>query len=175
MGKLDGKVAIITGGGTGIGKGIARAFAGEGASLVVASRSEKNLRRTADELSASGARVIATPTDVTDESQIIALFEGTVRQLGRLDILVNNSAVFDGGPLEELTLKTWQHVVDVNLTGVFLCSREAMKIMKPQGSGRIINIGSIRLCPCPPPRHIYSRRDTHPRKPRLLRQHTARR
>ena len=83
------------------------------------------------------------PTDVTNESQVAALFERTMQEFGRLDILINNSGAFDGGPLEELTLETWQHVLDVNLTGVFLTSREAMKIMKRQGGGRIINIGSI--------------------------------
>jgi NAD(P)-dependent dehydrogenase (short-subunit alcohol dehydrogenase family) len=143
MGQLDGKIAIITGAGTGIGKGIARGFAREGASLVVASRNRNNLDATADELRTQGATVVVIPTDVTVEAQVVALFDQTMQQLGRLDILVNNSGVFDGGPLDELSLETWQHVLNVNLTGVFLCTREAMKIMKRQRSGRIINIGSI--------------------------------
>ena len=143
MGQLEGKIAIITGAGTGIGKGIARAFAREGAKLVIAARNEQNLQRTADELRPQGAPVEVVPTDVTDEAQVIALFEHTLREFERLDILVNNSGVFDGGPLEEISLETWQKVMDVNLTGVFLCSREAMKIMKRQRGGRIINIGSI--------------------------------
>ncbi|MCX8213111.1 MAG: SDR family NAD(P)-dependent oxidoreductase [SAR202 cluster bacterium] len=140
MGKLDGKVAIVTGGGTGIGKGIARAFAAEGARVVIASRSEQTLNEAAGEL---GDQVLAVPTDLKVETQITALFERTIAEMGQLDILVNNSGVFEGGPIEELSLETWQHVVDVNLTGVFLCTREAMKIMKPAGGGRIINIGSI--------------------------------
>ena len=140
MGKLDGKVAIVTGGGTGIGKGIARAFAAEGARVVIASRSEQTLNETAGEL---GDQVIAVPTDLKVEAQITNLFERTIAEMGQLDILVNNSGVFEGGPIEELSLETWQHVMDVNLTGVFLCTREAMKIMKPAGGGRIINIGSI--------------------------------
>ena len=143
MGRLEGKVAIITGAGTGIGKGIARAFAREGASLVVASRNEENLEATADELRPLGAKVLVSPTDVTQEAQVVALFDQSVEEFGRLDILVNNSGVFDGGPLEELSLETWQAVLDVNLTGPFLCTREAMKIMKRQRGGRIINIGSI--------------------------------
>ena len=143
MGRLEGKVAIITGAGTGIGKGIARAFAREGASLVVASRNEENLEATADELRPLGAKVLVSPTDVTQEAQVVALFDQSVEEFGRLDILVNNSGVFDGGPLEELSLETWQAVLDVNLTGPFLCTREAMKIMKCQRGGRIINIGSI--------------------------------
>jgi NAD(P)-dependent dehydrogenase (short-subunit alcohol dehydrogenase family) len=140
MGKLDGKVAIVTGGGTGIGKGIARTFAAEGARVVIASRSEQTLNEAAGEL---GDQVLAVPTDLKVETQITALFERTIVEMGQLDILVNNSGVFEGGPIEELSLETWQHVVDVNLTGVFLCTREAMKIMKPAGGGRIINIGSI--------------------------------
>ena len=143
MGQLEDKITIITGAGTGIGKGIARAFANEGATLVIASRNRENLDRTAEELRPGGTTVLVVQTDVTDETQVIALFERTVQEFGRLDILVNNSGVFDGGPLEELSLKTWQKVLDVNLTGVFLCSREAMKIMKRQRGGRIINIGSI--------------------------------
>jgi NAD(P)-dependent dehydrogenase (short-subunit alcohol dehydrogenase family) len=140
MGKLDGKVAIVTGGGTGIGKGIARAFAAEGARVVIASRSEQALNDAAQEIEGS---VLGVPTDLKVEAQVVALFERTLAEMGRLDIVVNNSGVFEGGPLEELSLETWQHVMDVNLTGVFLCSREAMKIMKARGGGRIINIGSI--------------------------------
>ncbi|MDP6063355.1 MAG: SDR family oxidoreductase [SAR202 cluster bacterium] len=140
MGKLDGKVAIVTGGGTGIGKGIARAFATEGARVIIASRSEQTLNEVAEEL---GDQVLAVPTDLKVEAQVTALFERTIAEMGQLDILVNNSGVFEGAPIEELSLETWQHVMDVNLTGVFLCTREAMKIMKQVDGGRIINIGSI--------------------------------
>ena len=143
MGQLDGKITIITGAGTGIGKGIARAYAKEGATLVLAARNKGNLEGTAEETRSIGAETLVIPTDVTSEAQVIALFERTVAEFGRVDILVNNSGVFDGGPLDELSLETWQKVIDVNLTGVFLCTREAMKIMKRQGGGRIINIGSI--------------------------------
>ena len=142
MGKLDGKVAIITGGATGVGKGIARAFALEGASVVIASRNKENLERTAEELRSNGATVDVVPTDVSDEAQVIRLFDHTVREFGRVDVAVSNAGIEASGPLEELTLETWQRVVAVNLTGVFLCCREAMKIMKSQGGGRIINIGS---------------------------------
>ena len=143
MGQLEGKIALITGAGTGIGKGIARAFAGEGATLIVASRNVRHLESSAGELREHGATVLVIPTDVTDEPQVIALFARALEAFGRLDILVNNAGTFDGGPLEELSLETWRKVLDVNLTGPFLCSREAMKIMKRQGGGRIINIGSI--------------------------------
>jgi NAD(P)-dependent dehydrogenase (short-subunit alcohol dehydrogenase family) len=143
MGQLDEKIAIITGAGSGIGKAIARAFAKEGARLVIASRDRRKLERTADELRPGGAAVQVVATDVTDEDQVVALFDRTMEEFGRLDILVNNSGVFDGGPMEEMSLETWQKVIGVNLTGAFLCSREAMKIMKRQKGGRIINIGSI--------------------------------
>ncbi|HXV43748.1 MAG TPA: SDR family oxidoreductase [Anaerolineae bacterium] len=143
MVQLEGKIAIVTGAGSGIGKGIARAFAKEGANLVLASRNKENLEATAAELHPLGGTVLVVATDVTDEAQVVALFERARQVFGRLDILVNNSGAFDGGPLEALSLETWQKVIDVNLTGPFLCTREALKIMKPQGGGRIINIGSI--------------------------------
>jgi NAD(P)-dependent dehydrogenase (short-subunit alcohol dehydrogenase family) len=144
MGQLDGKTAIVTGAGTGIGKGIARAFAKEGAAtLVIASRKVENLEETANELRPLGTTVVVAPTDVAVEAQVKSLFETAMSNMDRLDILVNNSGAFDGGALDELTLDAWQRVMDVNLTGPFLCSREAMRIMKGQRGGRIINIGSI--------------------------------
>lgn len=143
MNQLAGKTTIITGAGTGIGKGIARAFAREGAQLVLASRKAERLEETRVELESQGANTLAVPTDVTDEAQVRRLFEVTLEKFGRVDILINNAGKFDGGPLEELSLETWQKVLAVNLTGPFLCSREAMRIMKRQGGGRIINIGSI--------------------------------
>ena len=143
MGQLEGKVCIITGGGTGIGKGIARAFAKEGATLVLAARQLDRLNDSAEEMRGYGAPTNVVQTDVTSEEQVKKLFETTMTDYGKLDILVNNSGVFDGGPLEEISLETWMKVMNVNLTGVFLCTREAMRIMKPQRSGRIINIGSI--------------------------------
>ena len=143
MGQLEGKVCIITGGGTGIGKGIARAFAKEGATLVLAARQLDRLNDSAEEMRGYGSPTNVIQTDVTSEEQVKRLFETTMTDYGKLDILVNNSGVFDGGPIDEIPLETWMKVINVNLTGVFLCTREAMKIMKPQRSGRIINIGSI--------------------------------
>ena len=143
MGKLDGKFAAITGAGTGIGRGIARAFAREGASLVIGSRNRKTLDFTADYLRGQGTDVVVIQTDVTVEGQVEALFEGAVREFGRIDIAVNNAGTGDYVPLAEMSLERWDRVIAVNLTGVFLGIREAMKIMKEQGGGRIINIGSI--------------------------------
>ena len=143
MGRLDDKVAVVTGGGTGIGKGIARAFASEGADLAIASRNRARLEETAGELRALGVDVLVVTADVADERQVAALFEEVMDRFGKLDILVNNSGIFERGPIDELTVEAWRRVVDVNLTGPFLCTREAMRIMKPQSGGRIINIGSI--------------------------------
>lgn len=143
MGQLDGKIAIITGAGTGIGKGIAFAYGAEGATLVLASRNKDNLLKLDDELRADGFASLVIPTDVSIEIDVINLFSKTMKEFGEVDILVNNAGIFDGGPLDKISLATWQKVIDVNLTGAFLCSREAMKIMKKQRYGRIINIGSI--------------------------------
>ncbi|MBT4125800.1 MAG: SDR family oxidoreductase [Chloroflexi bacterium] len=153
MGQLDGKVAIVTGGGSGIGKGIAKAFADEGSSVVIAARNAERLDAAAAELSSNGATVISIPTDVTSEEQVISLFAKTMDQFGKLDVLVNNSGAFDGGPVEDLTMEQWNKVIDVNVTGPFLGSREAFRIMKKQGGGRIINIGSIAA---QKPRHSSS-------------------
>lgn len=143
MGKLDGKVVLVTGGSKGIGKGIARAMAAEGANLVLAARDHEVLQRTASELAAGSVEVLAVPTDVTDEGQVAALFAQSTDRFGRLDVLVNNAGAFDGGPLDELSTEVWDKVIAVNLRGPFLCTRAAMRIMKKQGGGRIINIGSI--------------------------------
>jgi NAD(P)-dependent dehydrogenase (short-subunit alcohol dehydrogenase family) len=144
MGLLTGKTAIITGAGTGIGRGIARALAKEGAQLILAGRTQATLEGTANALGdvdAPAPQII--PTDVTNEAQVVDLFAQTIERTGRLDLIICNAGVFDGGPVDQLSLETWQHVLAVNLTGPFLCIREAMKVMKPQRSGRIINIGSI--------------------------------
>ena len=143
MGQLEGKISIITGGGTGIGLGIARAFVKEGAKVVLAARNLPRLEEAANELQGLGGTVEVVPTDVTQEAEVQSLFSKTMDTFGRLDIQVNNSGAFDGGPIDEITLETWNKVIGVNLTGVFLCTREAMRIMKTQKGGRIINIGSI--------------------------------
>jgi NAD(P)-dependent dehydrogenase (short-subunit alcohol dehydrogenase family) len=143
MSKLEGKVAIVTGGGSGIGKGIARGLAAEGAKVVVAGRRMEALHQTVQEISAIGQTAAAIPTDVTDEAQVAVLFAGAVQRFQRVDILVNNAGAVDGGPLDELSVETWDKVIATNLRGPFLCTRAALRLMKPQGGGRIINIGSI--------------------------------
>jgi NAD(P)-dependent dehydrogenase (short-subunit alcohol dehydrogenase family) len=143
MKKLDGKVAIVTGAARGIGNGIARGLAVEGAQVVIADRRPEAGAQAVKEFSASGLNVVSIPADVSDEAQVTALFAATVERFGRVDILVNNAGVADGGPLDELSVETWDRVMAVNLRGPFLCTRSAMRVMKRQRSGRIINIGSI--------------------------------
>lgn len=143
MGKLQDRVAVITGASTGIGKSIAAAFAAEGAKTVLASRSREKLEVAANEIRSAGATVHVVPTDVTAEDEVIGLFRQALENFGRVDVLVNNAGVSKGGPTDELSLNLWQQVLGINLTGAFLCSREAFKIMKRQRSGRIINIGSV--------------------------------
>lgn len=143
MGKLDGKVAVITGGGTGIGKAIGKALAEEGCDIVLAARNAARLDETAAEIAAKGVRTLAVPTDVAKEPEVIALFERAMAEFGRVDLLVNNAGVIDGGPIDELTLEKWHATFSVNVDGLMMCTREAFKIMKAQGGGRIINIGSV--------------------------------
>ena len=143
MGKLNGKVALVTGANRGIGKGIARGLAREGASLVMAARGAEELKAAVSEITALGVAVLSVPMDVTDESQVESLFAQAMGRFGRLDLLVNNAGAFDGGPLDELSTEAWDKVIAVNLRAPFLCTRAAMRIMKKQGAGRIINIGSI--------------------------------
>ncbi|MCB0184120.1 MAG: SDR family NAD(P)-dependent oxidoreductase, partial [Caldilineaceae bacterium] len=129
----QGKVALITGAGSGIGKATALALLREGYRVVVAGRRAEALQSTIDDAGAAADRVLAVPTDVTDPASVQALFAKTKETFGRLDLLFNNAGTgAPGVPLEELPLAQWQHVVNVNLTGSFLCTQEAIKIMKEQ-------------------------------------------
>jgi NAD(P)-dependent dehydrogenase (short-subunit alcohol dehydrogenase family) len=143
MGKLDGKVAIITGASQGLGRGVALVFAREGCRLALAARSVDALRGVAAECETLGVEALAVPTDLGDEAQIEALFARSLERFGRLDLLVNNAALLGGGPIEDLSGDLWRSAVAVNLTAPFLCTRAAFRIMKPQGGGRIINVASI--------------------------------
>jgi NAD(P)-dependent dehydrogenase (short-subunit alcohol dehydrogenase family) len=143
--KSNGRVAIVTGAGTGIGKAAALALLGEGWSVALAGRRAEMLDQAIAE-SAAGARALAVVTDVGKQDSVRNLFAKTVERFGRLDLLFNNAGTgAPAVPMEDLTLAQWQAVVDANLTGAFLCSQEAIRIMKAQDpkGGRIINNGSI--------------------------------
>lgn len=139
------RVAVVTGAGSGIGRAAALALLQDGYRVVLAGRREPLLAEVA-QLGGAPERCLVVPTDVTDEASVLALFDTTVRQFGRVDVLFNNAGISAPAVLlEDLTLDQWQGVVDVNLTGMFLCLRQAFRVMKtqtPQG-GRIINNGSI--------------------------------
>lgn len=141
--KLDGKVALVTGAGRGIGRAIANALAREGCQLMLASRTESQLESAAEEIAAKGTDVDFLAVDVGEVPPVQALFTRLVDRFHRLDILVNNAGAFDGGPIDQLSIETWDRVIATNLRGPFLCTQAAMKIMKGQGGGRIINVGSI--------------------------------
>jgi NAD(P)-dependent dehydrogenase (short-subunit alcohol dehydrogenase family) len=142
----SGKVAVVTGAGTGIGKASALALLRAGYAVALAGRRREALEATAAEGTSTGSRTLIVPTDVGDPAAVRALFAKTVEAFGRLDVLFNNAGL--GAPpvlLEDLTYEQWKSVVDVNLTGAFLCTQEAFRIMKSQDprGGRIINNGSI--------------------------------
>lgn len=142
---LTNKIAIVTGAGSGIGRATAVALACDGWSVVLAGRRPDALAETAA-LAPSAAPVLCVPTDVTNEDAVRTLFATTVRRFGRVDLLFNNAGVGSPPvPLEEFSLEKWRTIVDVNLTGAFLCLREAFRVMKSQTprGGRIINNGSI--------------------------------
>ncbi len=143
MGKLQDKVALVTGASKGIGLGIARGFAREGASLILAARPSPQLEAAEREMKSFGGDVLAVSADVTEEAQVEQLFAAVQQRFGRLDVLVNNAGAFDGGPIDQLSVEAWDKVIAVNLRAPFLCTRAALRIMKPQRLGRIINIGSI--------------------------------
>jgi NAD(P)-dependent dehydrogenase (short-subunit alcohol dehydrogenase family) len=144
--KSPGKVAIVTGAGTGIGRETALALLREGYAVSLAGRRMERLQETIAQAGADGARALAVPADVSDPASVRALFARTTETFGRLDLLFNNAGT--GAPpvlLEDLSHAQWKAVVEVNLTGAFLCTQEAFRIMKRQRpmGGRIINNGSI--------------------------------
>jgi NAD(P)-dependent dehydrogenase (short-subunit alcohol dehydrogenase family) len=140
------KVAVVTGAGSGIGRAVSIALLGEGYAVVLAGRRAERLHETVREAGSDGTRALPVATDVTDPSAVHRLFEMVRETFGRLDVLFNNAGVSSAGiPLEDITFEQWRKVVDVNLTGSFLCTQEAFRLMKAQQprGGRIINNGSI--------------------------------
>ncbi len=140
------KIAIVTGAGSGIGKAVSLTLLKNGYSVVLAGRRKDALEQTAKDAGDAGRHSLAVPTDVSKPESVKALFAETKKKFGRLDVLFNNAGVSAPGiPLEDLTFEQWKNVVDINLTGMFLCMQEAFRIMKEQDphGGRIVNNGSI--------------------------------
>lgn len=140
------KISVVTGAGTGIGRSVALRLIEEGYSTVLAGRRRELLEETARLSGAESARVLVVPTDVSDPVAVEKLFEETRSKFGRLDVLFNNAGIASPAvPIDELAVEDWKSVVDVNLTGMFLCIRQAFKLMKAQDpmGGRIINNGSV--------------------------------
>jgi NAD(P)-dependent dehydrogenase (short-subunit alcohol dehydrogenase family) len=140
------KIALVTGAGTGVGRAVALALAKAGYSVALAGRRKEMIDKVAGEINALGAQALAVSTDVSKRDSILALFATVKSTFGRLDLLFNNAGIgAPAVPLEELPFETWQNVVNTNLTGMFLCTQEAIKIMKDQSprGGRIVNNGSI--------------------------------
>ncbi len=140
---LQGRVAVVTGGNGGIGLGMARGLAAAGAAVVVAGRSRDKSLKAVRELKGLGARALAVEVDVTEEASVEGLIRRTVESLGRVDVLVNNAGTNVRKQPHEYTLAEWRLVLDTNLTSAFLASRAAYPVMKAQGGGKIINIGSM--------------------------------
>jgi NAD(P)-dependent dehydrogenase (short-subunit alcohol dehydrogenase family) len=145
MAEFD-KVAVVTGAGSGIGRAVALALLGDGYAVTLAGRREEPLQETAAAAGEAAPRALVVPTDISDPASVRALFDKTKEAFGRLDLLFNNAGIGAWAtPLEELPYEDWKAAVDINLSGAFLCTQEAFRLMKaqdPQG-GRIINNGSI--------------------------------
>jgi NAD(P)-dependent dehydrogenase (short-subunit alcohol dehydrogenase family) len=148
---LAGKVAIVTGGGTGIGRQMAQGLAEAGADVVLCARKPERCEQAAEELRALGVRSLGLRCDVREPAEVEAVVERTRVELGRVDVLVNNAGTSWGAPAEDYPLEGWQKVIDVNLTGVFLCSQAAGRVMIEQQAGKIVNIASVAAFGGAPP------------------------
>jgi 3-oxoacyl-[acyl-carrier protein] reductase len=142
MGKLDGRVAIVTGAASGIGRGIAEAFVEEGAAVAVVDKNEQGAQEVAAGIGERGGRAVAVQADVTDEALVAAMVERVLAELEGIDILVNNAGIDTVSTLVDMPLAMWQQMMDVNLTSLYICTRAVLPTMIAQRSGRIINMGS---------------------------------
>ncbi len=143
---IEGKVAVVTGAGSGIGRVVARAYLREGFAVVLCGRREAALRETVKEAGAFGNQIVVAPADIRDPVAVAGLFQTVSRTFGRLDVLFNNAGTWHAAQsIEEFDLETWTSVVETNLTGAFLCTQHAVRLMKSQRpmGGRIINNGSV--------------------------------
>ena len=136
--KLEGQIAIVTGAGRGIGREIAMLFAQEGADVVVAARTDSEIKKVADEIRALGKTSLAVRTDITNELQVETMAKETIKEFDRIDILVNNAGVNVPGLVLDTKVEEWDTILDSFLKGTFLCSRAVLPIMKGQGKGQIM-------------------------------------
>jgi len=141
--RLDGKVAIITGAGRGIGRAIALALAREGADVAVNDVDLQSAEATANEVRKMGRCALPIKADVSKREEVIKMVETAIKAFGKIDILVNNAGIFSSIPLEDITEENWDKMMKINLKSVFLCSQAVMKFMKRQRSGKIVNIASM--------------------------------
>lgn len=156
MGKLEGKVAVVTGASKGIGAGIAKALGAEGASVVVNYASDKaGADRVVEEIGKLGGKAIAVGADVAKSSDVETLFAETQKHFGKVDILINNAGVYGFGPLEGISVEEIQRQFGINVTGLLLASKAALALFSPEG-GSVINIGSVVSDLTPPNTVIYN-------------------
>ncbi len=141
---LEGKVALVTGGGKGLGEAMAYALAGAGAHVAVAGKTFANVERVAREISNMGRRSLAIEVEVREKKQVEKMVTQVVEEFDHLDILVNNAGFADVQPIAEFPLELWEYIMDVNAKGTFLCAQEAAKVMLRQKRGKIINISSLQ-------------------------------
>ena len=142
--KLEGKVAIVTGSGRGIGRAIAEMFAREGAKVVVTARTEREIEDVAHQIRTLGGEALSVQTDIAKDDDVVRLVERTIRAFGQVDVLVNNAAA-NHPPIDvvDMTPETWRYVTDVNLNGPFLCAHAVLPHMIERRTGKIINISTI--------------------------------
>src|ERR1700741_4276198 len=140
---LSGRVAIVTGGSIGLGRQMAEGLAGMGANLVLCARQAERCQQAAKEMRQIGVKAIAVACDVKSQASIQGVVDATLSEFGRIDVLINNAGISWGSPAEQMSLEDWNKVIEINLTGTFLCAQAVGKVMIKQGRGKIINIASV--------------------------------
>jgi len=141
---LTGKVAIVTGGAKGLGQAMALALAGAGADIAIAGKTQANNQRVVEEIKTMGRHSIAVEADVRVQAQVENMVSAVAKEFGRVDVLVNSAGYADVRPITEFPLEVWEIIMDINVKGTFLCSKEVAKQMLKQGSGKIINVSSLQ-------------------------------